>query len=255
MLERLAQVGRQILAQWQPGRSADQQRAEIQALSQTTTADAEPLASDVVENLARGRSIDLRHALACYLVQIPATIRRALRRPGDPAGLTVPADLAFVQPEDLLLLLPIRRPRYEPGMQPLAEAPWQIEELLGVGALSEVWKARDLRLSNGESVALKFCVDPASAKVLRNEAKSLDRSMFQARHPGIVTVARTSTSVPIRLASSTTIVPAAILPAPATNGAGFPRGRPRHMQLESSCGWPRSWRSRTGSSRRSCIVI
>jgi formylglycine-generating enzyme required for sulfatase activity len=74
---------------------------------------------------------------------------------------------------------------------PLEDAPWQLEELLGIGALSEVWKARDPNIPNGEAVALKFCLDPASANVLRHEAKLLERIMLQARHPGIVPLRRT----------------------------------------------------------------
>ena len=140
---------------------------------------------------AAGQS-KLRHSgTAGYLQQIPAAFRRVLRSPGDPAGLTVPGELTIAEPDDLLLWLPIRRSRFEPGMQPLTDAPWQLEELLGVSPLNEVWKARDPYLPNGESVVLKFCTDPASAKVLRNEAKALDRCMFQARHPGIVPLRRT----------------------------------------------------------------
>jgi formylglycine-generating enzyme required for sulfatase activity len=128
--------------------------------------------------------------LASYLRQVPAAVRRALRRPGDPAGLTAPPELTLTQAEDLALLLPIRRPHFDPGAVPLEDAPWQLEELLGLNALSEVWKARDPGLPNGEAVALKFCLDPASATVLRNDARLLERVMREARHPGIVPLRR-----------------------------------------------------------------
>ena len=191
MLERLPEAARQILENWQPGLSLDQQRAQIQDLARTTTTDAQQVAGALSEELADGRPIELRRALASYLQQVPASFRQVLRCPGDPAGLTVPGELTIAEPDDLLLWLPVRRPRFEPGVQPLADAPWQLEELLGVGPLNEVWKARDPHLPNSESVVLKFCIDPASAKVLRNESKLLDRSIFQARHPGIVALRRT----------------------------------------------------------------
>jgi serine/threonine protein kinase len=41
-------------------------------------------------------------------------------------------------------------------------------------------------MSSKKPVALKFCLDPAAAKVLRNEAAVLDRVMGQGKHPGIV---------------------------------------------------------------------
>ena len=188
------EAARQILQKWQPGLSLDQQRAQIQDLARTTAPDAQRIASALTEELAAGRPVELRQALACFLQHVPAAFRRVLRSPGDPAGLTVPGELTIAEPDDLLLWLPVRRPRFEPGMLPLAEAPWQLEELLGVGPLNEVWKARDPHLPNSESVVLKFCIDPASAKVLRNESKALDRCVFQARHPGIVALRRTHLS-------------------------------------------------------------
>jgi serine/threonine protein kinase len=46
-------------------------------------------------------------------------------------------------------------------------------------------------MASVEPVALKFCLDPAAAKVLRNEAGVLDRVMRQGRHAGIVQLLRT----------------------------------------------------------------
>ncbi len=186
VLEHLPEISRDILAQWLPSLGPDQQRNEIQALAQTPTSDALLLASAVADQLVAGKPAMLANSLASYIGQVPATIRRALRRPGDAAGQTIPPELTIAQPEGLLLLLPIRRPCYEPNMRPLLDAPWQLDELLSVDAVGEVWKASDPQIQNGDAVALKFCVDAASANVLRNEAKSLDRIMKQARHPGIV---------------------------------------------------------------------
>src|SRR5262249_52791141 len=48
-------------------------------------------------------------------------------------------------------------------------------------------KARNADFPSFEPVALKFCTDPlARERLLRHEAKVLDRVMRQGRHPGIV---------------------------------------------------------------------
>jgi formylglycine-generating enzyme required for sulfatase activity len=77
------------------------------------------------------------------------------------------------------------------GDVPLPGVDWQLEELLGVGGFGEVWKARNPNMVSAPPVALKFCLDPTAAKVLRNEAKLLDRLMLQGRHPGIVGLRQT----------------------------------------------------------------
>jgi hypothetical protein len=75
--------------------------------------------------------------------------------------------------------LPARRPA--PCRRRLAAG-----TVLGVGGFGEVWKARNPHLASAAPVALKFCLDPSAAAVLRNEAAVLDRVMRQGRHPGIV---------------------------------------------------------------------
>src|SRR5205823_5369756 len=105
-----------------------------------------------------------------YLTQVPAMIRRSLRRPSDAKGSTVPPSLALKQPEDLLPFLPPRAPRFKPGDRPLPGVDWVLEEPLGVGGFGEVWKARHAHLTSKAPVALKFCLDASAVPVLRNEA-------------------------------------------------------------------------------------
>jgi serine/threonine protein kinase len=62
---------------------------------------------------------------------------------------------------------------------------------MGVGGFGEVWRARNPHLASAEPVALKFCLDPGAAKVLRHEAAVLDRVMRHGKHPGIVQLRHT----------------------------------------------------------------
>jgi formylglycine-generating enzyme required for sulfatase activity len=182
----LPKLASEILEQWQTGRTPEQQRIDIQGLARTFPFQAYEQGRNLARELAGARSTELAGALASYLTHIPASFRRALRSPADATGETVPGDLTLTQPEDLLLLLPVRRPCFELGMRPIPGVPWELDDLLGVGLLGEVWKARNPQAHNSEPVTLKFCLDVASAKVLRHEARQLERTMLRARHPGIV---------------------------------------------------------------------
>jgi serine/threonine protein kinase len=62
---------------------------------------------------------------------------------------------------------------------------------LGIGGFGEVWKARNPHMSSRPPAALKFCLDVAAAKVLRNEAAILNRVMNEGKHPGIVELHQT----------------------------------------------------------------
>jgi formylglycine-generating enzyme required for sulfatase activity len=191
VIEVLPDVARDAWSWWSQGRSDTERRAEVEALVRASAPELQLAVSELVGELAPREPPEVCEALASYLRQVPPTIRHSLRRPEDPTGTTLPARLSFRQAEDLLPFLPPRLPRFKPGDVPLAGVDWQLEELLGVGGFGEVWRARNPNMASAPPVALKFCLDPPSAKVLRNEAKLLDRLMLQGKHPGIVPLRQT----------------------------------------------------------------
>src|SRR5262249_20952138 len=134
---------------------------------------------------------EVQQALALYLNQVPAMVRRSLKRPADAKGLSVPAYMHLSKPEDLASLLPTKLPRFKPGDRPLAGVDLQLEEMLGVGGFGEVWRAKNPHLANAQPVALKFCLDPTAANLLRHEASMLDRVMKLDREPGIIRLQHT----------------------------------------------------------------
>jgi formylglycine-generating enzyme required for sulfatase activity len=191
VVEVLPEIVNDVWAWWSKDQKEEQRRAEVEALIQAPADKIRKAVQEIVADLANTQPVEVRKALASYLNYVPATIRHALRRPADPTGTTLPPGLPLRKAEDLLAFLPARLPRFKPGDRPLPGVDWELVELLGVGGFGEVWKARNPNLSSASPVALKFCLDPSSAKVLRNEARVLDRLMLQGRHPGIVPLRQT----------------------------------------------------------------
>jgi serine/threonine protein kinase len=169
----------------------DELHAEVQALAQASPREASRAVAEAVRQGAGHLPAAEQQKLAAYLSQVPAMIRRSLRRPSDPTGTTVPANLALRQPDDLLPFLPARPPRFARGERPLPGVDWVLEEPLGVGGFGEVWKAHHAHLQSKPPVALKFCLDAASVRALRNEAGVLDRVMQHGQHSGIVPLLQT----------------------------------------------------------------
>ncbi len=191
LIDELPGIAEETWSWWSKDRHLDQRRAEVEALIQAQTDQVRQTVAKIITDIAPNQPREVREALTTYLSLVPVSIRHSLRRPTDPTGSTLPSRLALRQAEDLLPFLPVRVPHFRPGERPLPGADWELEEILGIGGLSEVWKARKSNRSSAQAVALKFCVDPPSAKVLRNEARLLDRLMLQGRHPGIVALRQT----------------------------------------------------------------
>jgi formylglycine-generating enzyme required for sulfatase activity len=189
LAELLPELARDVWGWWGKGRREPELQAEVQDLARLEPDEARSLADQIVLEMAADQKPEIRLVLATCLAQVPATIRRSQRCPADPSGRTALNLLPLAGPLDLLPLLPGRLPRFKAGDRPAGIGDWELEELLGVGGFGEVWKARNANLP--DPVALKFCLDPQAALVLRNEASLLGRVMSQGRHPGIVRLLHT----------------------------------------------------------------
>jgi eukaryotic-like serine/threonine-protein kinase len=177
---------------WQNATQEEQRAEEVQAAAQLSDGELRAEVASIVREEAGKLSAAEQAQVAGYLTQVPAMIRRSLRRPSDSSGTTVEAGKSFRSPEDLLPLLPPALPRFKAGDRPPGVGDWQLVELLGVGGFGEVWKAINPRFDGMAPVALKFCLDQkARESLLTHEAAILNQVMRQGKHDGIVPLLHT----------------------------------------------------------------
>src|SRR5262245_1436230 len=141
----------------------------------------------VVTGLTAAQPVGAVGGLTNYLLQIPPTIRQALRRPVDPEGVTMLDRVPVERPDDLLTFLPPRFAVHRPGLRLPHLDDWELADLRGVGNWGEVWHARPH--SDGElpAVALKFVVEPALRKKLGSDTQAIwNRIQRMENLPGVV---------------------------------------------------------------------
>jgi formylglycine-generating enzyme required for sulfatase activity len=180
-LERVPTLVGDVWRCWGEGQPEARLRDEVQALA--SLGDPRVLADQVAAAAAARLPAEQRALLAAFLAAVPAAIRRSQRRPADPSGRTLVSLLPLRRGEDLLPLLPSRLPRFQPGQRAPGFGDWVLEELLGLGASGEVWKATHPHLP---AVALKFCLAPSAVQTLQAEAGVPAPTARQGRHPGLV---------------------------------------------------------------------
>ncbi len=189
-----SEVASHIWQHWTQHSSEEQRQSEIEALAQARWEELQQAAEPLLQDLAADNP-NVYQTAAAYLLQIPAAIRRRLRRPADAEGHTLPSGWSLRQADDLSALLPQQLPWFTPGDRPSDVGNWELVELIDVGGLGETWKARNPDSPDGTPVLLKFCLHPtAKERLLRPETLAsgsiLDRVMQQGEHPGLLRLRR-----------------------------------------------------------------
>jgi hypothetical protein len=118
---------------------------------------------------------EFRDTLVAYLELLPEITRQALRRPGDPEGVSVPEQFAIRRAEDWLLFLPDRLPTFRPGDSPPGVDCWRVESLRGLGPYAEVWDGYDDDEPELSPACLKFVTDSKARDAFTKNVEHIKR--------------------------------------------------------------------------------
>jgi hypothetical protein len=134
-------------------------RASLREVVSSPPETVELTIQDAVTGLRPPVPEEFRDTLVAYLELLPEVTRQALRRPGDPDGVSVPEQFAIRRAEDWLLFLPDRLPTFRPGDTPPGVDSWRVESLRGLGPYAEVWDGYDDDEPELSPACLKFVTD------------------------------------------------------------------------------------------------
>src|SRR5437660_4197873 len=130
----------------------DYRRTALAALAGAADAEVRATADAVVRELTADRP-EAAHRLTDYLLRLPATVRRNLARPADPAGVSVPVGLPLRAPDDLSPFLPPVGPDGHPA--PLSDEDRAASLELAIRAALEAGRRTGLRRQVVELLRLK----------------------------------------------------------------------------------------------------
>lgn len=168
---------------WKRNASAESLRLDFQALlskAEKSLIGDLTLATQVISDE------DLRARVFAYVHCFLMSMRRTLLSPMSDRADSF-SGISLRAAEELLAFLPAGLPRFQRHSRPLPGGDWELDELMGVGDLGEVWCARRENGDDRAIAALKFCTDPTVLHHLQShEATALERYAFYGRHSGLV---------------------------------------------------------------------
>jgi hypothetical protein len=156
---------------------------ELEEASQVKPEEARQIAYETAASLTKaGKVIEPEKvaAVADILSVMPATIAEktkatitAAKKRGTSLVVAIPLDPKRFSESDRKAfyhsLIPSRRPQFTPGSEVPFRPGWMLQSLLGMGGFGEVWKVH--RPSLDDCLAVKFCLEEKSARLLAKEGK------------------------------------------------------------------------------------
>lgn len=186
-VEATPELAENVWSRWSSTTNPSQRRAALEAVARASFDDMDAWIERVETAFGTSANSDLGRLFGDYLHLLPGSIRRHCKRPGQPAGTTVPAKMPLTCGDDLLPLLPARMTRFQPGDRPWAVGEWELVELIDHSVYREVWQARSLTDENARPVALHFILHPAARNyVLKTSVGLLDQIQQLGALGGVV---------------------------------------------------------------------
>ncbi|MFT5469115.1 MAG: hypothetical protein ACI8UO_004230, partial [Verrucomicrobiales bacterium] len=103
---------------WAKKRQAKELREDLVEVIELNETELRAEIHEQIEVEAANLSPEEKAQVEVLIQQLPASIRRTMRRPADPKGTTIPAHLIPRSRDDILRILPDRPPRFQPGDRP-----------------------------------------------------------------------------------------------------------------------------------------